>query len=129
MIDPTDEMLDEMLDLYETVRRAYWTAHDHEAAGMTVAEHHRAAARPALKAVLAIVERDRCMEPKGHVRHPSAKPKGWLIEHVDHHEDAPVEECTFCAPAPSAADGRHYNVACPDRPYCRIPEHHEGGVL
>jgi hypothetical protein len=64
VIEPTDEMLDEMLDLYETVRRAYWTAHDHEAAGMTVAEHHRAAARPALKAVLALVERDYVIRPR-----------------------------------------------------------------
>ena len=27
------------------------------------------------------------------------------------------------------ADEHHYDVPCADRPYCRIPEHHEAGVL
>lgn len=30
---------------------------------------------------------------------------------------------------PHEADEHHYDVPCGDRPYCRIPEHHEAGVL
>lgn len=30
---------------------------------------------------------------------------------------------------PVSADEHHFDVACDDRPYCRIPEHHETGVL
>lgn len=55
MIDPTDQMI-------------YAFAGEPE---ITATDAH--AIRVGLAAVLAIVERDHCMEPKGHVFHPLRK--------------------------------------------------------
>lgn len=53
MIEPTEEMI----RAHETARRAYWDSLDYTA-GVNVAEHEPRAARKAMEAVLAIVERD-----------------------------------------------------------------------
>ncbi len=35
--------------------------------------------------------------------------KGWLIEHVDHHDGAPVEGCTFCPAERQPVGENRYN--------------------
>lgn len=92
MIEPTGEMI-------EAAERGYGGNVEGDMIG-------------AIKAVLAIVERDRCMEAKGHVFHPLAK-----------YVESSVEDWDW------KTDRHHYDVSCDDRPYCRIPEHHEEGVL
>jgi hypothetical protein len=72
VIEPTDEMLWAALDAYDQ-----YCPEQRSEDGF----------RLALAAVLAIVERDYRRQ---------SQPKGWLIEHVDHHGAAAVEGCTFC---------------------------------
>ena len=80
MIEPTDEMRDVFLatQTFELNRGA----------------SEACAVRRALTAVLAIVERDYQVSPQ---------PKGWLLAHVDHHDGARVDGCTFCPAAPREA--------------------------
>lgn len=84
-MEPTDEMLDELVDAFVRVRAAYWKARDADTgegmdAGPSIAEHERVAQRQAMKAALAVVEREyepircdqamglyrRCTNPRGH---------------------------------------------------------------
>lgn len=60
VIEPTEEMI----RAHETARRAYWDSLDY-AAGVNVAEHEPRAARKAMEAALAIVERDYVVKPRG----------------------------------------------------------------
>jgi hypothetical protein len=56
VIEPTDEMG----EVWEKTRRAYWAAlkHDSGEGGLTLAEHERQARKQALAAVFELVERD-----------------------------------------------------------------------
>jgi hypothetical protein len=85
MIEPTDEM---RMVAYRDARE-WAAAHGHQQPDDRMIDD-------VLVAVLAVVERDY------HVTLRADMPyKGWLIEHVDFHDGAPVEGCTFCKQDPS----------------------------
>jgi hypothetical protein len=64
VIEPTDEMV-------EAYGRAVWST----PRSKSDAETTRARRRAGLAAVLAIVERDRCMQPRGHAQHVPRQPR------------------------------------------------------
>jgi hypothetical protein len=93
------EPTDEMRDAFERAHAAA-AATD----GFNFREDAEIQLDAGLAAVLAIVEREYRIEP----RPPWERPDGHLKRNADEH---------------------HYDVSCDDRPHCRIPEHHEAGVL
>jgi hypothetical protein len=85
-----------------------------------------------LAAVLAIVERDRCMQPRGHavpLAHVSdpclcGADLGPPWDSTPHQKGTPG-----CREGKLPADEHHFDTACDDRPYCHIAEHHDVDAL
>lgn len=122
MTEPTDEM-----------REAF--ARAMEADDGTAAEGERALLA-GLAAVLALVERQHAAEIaalrrevniaiNARIRATKALRDGYEAWQHDGQGNCPHGYLT----RPHEADEHHYDVPCGDRPYCRIPEHHEAGVL
>lgn len=86
-----------------------------------------------LAAVLAIVARDRCMQPSGHVYHPLARVSDPCLCGADlgpPWDSTPHQKGgRGCREGKLPADEHHFDTACDDRPYCRIPEHHDVDAL
>lgn len=65
-----------------------------------------------LAAVLALVARDYCLEPRGHASNTSVESSvedwGWTTDGT-----RPM------------TDANHFDTACEDRPFCAIREHHD----
>jgi hypothetical protein len=101
VIEPTDEMV-------EAYGRAVWPT----PRSKSDAETTRARRRAGLAAVLAIVERDRCMQPRGHADQPLAAPP---IVHLAIRGDGHVHCCgrtPFELPAGDKVTLDQYDVTC-----------------
>lgn len=160
-LDQTNELteLRALFDLQWTRSReadARWRAEDPEA---------RANISPDLGAVLkwlmddadrireqlAAIERDRCLQPRGH--RPLRKPT-WLPGRGANHphycvscsdgetqgpgcincrqtgmDQTPWPHCEGCREGKLPADEHHWDTACDDRPHCSIPAHHDVDAL